>query len=161
MSFDLGSLLSGVLGAFIVFVLTVLWTEIREARQRTRARIGYARLLDAELEANGRALSNLRENNDMTWEDLTRALLDRPPSDEAWKEVREPLAPLIKGEDFKALDAYYRLLRVLLELKEYSQNRTDWGVWGVSSDLEDDTPRLRGKLSRYADPPSRAKWLGF
>ncbi len=111
MNLDAGSLLSGVVGALLVFVLTVLWTEIREGRQRARACMGYARLLDAEIEANGRALTNLRENSDMTLEDLTKVLLDRPPTDEAWKEVREPLVPLIRVEDFRALDVYYRLQR--------------------------------------------------
>jgi hypothetical protein len=106
-------------GALLVFIFTVIYTEIREARQRVRARMGYARLLDDEIEANGRALKRIEEQADLSWGDLSSMWLERPPTDEAWKEVREPLVPLINPEDFRKLGEHYRLLAILLDLKEH------------------------------------------
>jgi hypothetical protein len=161
---DPSSLLSGAVGAFIVFVLTVLWTEIREGRQRVRARMGYARLLDTEIEANDRALEELygrTSTTAMSWEDFTRSWLS-PPSAEAWKEVRESLAPLIKAEDFGRLNEYYRLLGVLIEMmREEIAGYTDSAARDISYDLKDETAELRDMLCGYANPPRRVRWLGL
>jgi hypothetical protein len=152
-------------GALLVFIFTVIYTEIREARQRVRARIGYARLLDDEMDANLRALERIQSERDhsLSWEDLAHVWLERPPTDEAWKEVREPLAPLIKPDDFRTLAEHYRLLRVLLDLKENPREEEEEGltVWGVSSDLYDEAMQLRSMLTRYGTPGKRERWLGF
>jgi len=150
-SLGLGDLWSGAAGAALVALFTVGYTEVREARQRGRARRGYARVLDGEIEANGRALEGIFDRPDISWIDLPRSWLERPPSDEAWKEIRVPLATLIKGEDFDTLDEHYRLLGVLLDLKEHPEEAEgqDISVWGVSSDLKDEVPRLRSMLSKY------------
>lgn len=156
MSVSLGDLWSGAAGAALVALFTIGYTEVREARQRLRARMGYARILDAEIEANGRALEQVHEDTVMSWEDFTSTWLERPPTDEVWREIRAPLAPLIRAEDFDILDEHYRLLGVLLDMKEHpsvSREPKDWGVYGVSSDLKDEVPRLRNMLSRYANPP--------
>ncbi len=59
MSLGLDNLWSGAAGAVLVALFTVGYTEIRERRQQVRERMGYARLLDTEIEANGRALEAL------------------------------------------------------------------------------------------------------
>jgi hypothetical protein len=164
MSFGLDNLWSGAAGAVLVALFTVGYTEVRERRQQARERMGYARILDAEIEANGRALERVHEDTVVSWEDLTRTWLDRPPTDEVWREIRAPLAPLIRAEDFDTLDEHYRLLGVLLDMKEHppvTQEPMDVTVYGVSSDLKDEVPRLRDMLSGYANPPGRMKWLGF
>jgi hypothetical protein len=165
MSFGLDNLWSGAAGAVLVALFTVGYTEIREARQRVRTRMGYTRLLDTEIEANGRVLERFDKEGDMSWEDVAWKWLDAPPTDEAWKEVREPIVALIKAEDFDALNEYYRLLGVLLDLKEHPKADPEWHqrehVPGVASDLVAETPELRAMLSRYATPSSREKLLGF
>ena len=156
---SLDVLWSGAAGAVLVALFTIGYTEVREARQRARVRMGYARLLDAEIEANGRALERIHERTDVSWEDLATDWLESPPTDEAWKEIRASLAPLIKAEDFNTLDEHYRLLGVLLDMKNHPQDTKgsiDWGVYGISSDLKDELPRLRSMLARYANPPRRA-----
>lgn len=153
--------MAALAGGLIVFTFTVIYTEIREARQRVRARMGYARLLDDEIEANGRALERVEKRSDLLLEDWTKMWLERPPTDEAWKEVREPLAPLLKPEDFRMLGEHYRLLRVLTDLTEHPRESKDLTVWGVSGDLSDEVPQLRSMLARYENPSRRERWLGF
>lgn len=148
-------------GALLTFIFTVVYTEIREARQRLRARIGYARLLHDEIEANGRALERIEEQTNLSWEDLSSVWLERPPTDDAWRQVREPLASLMKPEDFRTLGEHYRLLGILRDIKEHPREAKDLTVWGVSSDLTDETPQLRKMLSGYENPSRRERWLGF
>lgn len=152
-------LFSGAVGGVIVFVLTVLWAAVRDGRQRVRARIGYARLLEAELESNQGVLNRLQFPP--TLEDLAKGedplagpafrgapwwlwsdFLDSPfytwpthPSRltlDAWREVREPLVPLINAEDFKTLDLYYRLIAELQPVWE--------DAWSNYRTLEDSLP---------------------
>ena len=169
MSVGFDVLWGGAAGAVLVALFTVGYTEIREARQRVRARIGYARLLDAEIESNGRVTEVIAFSPEVSWKDLNPAAdfwLSRSPSVEAWKEVREPLAVLIKSEDFQRLDAYYRRIGVFIALKE-NPPPTGTGeppplsAYEFSDELEAEKPDLRRMLSRYANPPRHTRWLGF
>ena len=52
---------------------------------------------------------------------------------------------------------YYRLIRVLLDLKQHPpdlEHGTDITISGVTFDLRRDTSRQREALARYTDPPS-------
>jgi hypothetical protein len=52
---------------------------------------------------------------------------------------------------------YYRLIRVLLDLKQHApdlEHGTDITISGVTFDLRRDTSRQREALARYTDPPS-------
>jgi len=164
-SFDV--LWSGAAGAGLVALFTIGYTEVREARQRVRARMGYARLLDAEIEDNGRVMEALSYVPQVTWKALAEGYwLESPPSVEAWKEVRAPLAALIKPEDFERLDAHYRRIGVFMDRKEHppleeEQLPAALSAWGFSSDLKDEVPRLRSMLAGYANPPARVRRLGF
>lgn len=150
-------------GALLVFIFTVIYTEIREARQRVRTLMGYARLLDDEIEANSRVLEMVQTASKISWMEVTSAWLSRPPTDEAWKAVREQLAPLMSPEDFRTLSEHYRLLVVLVDLvgHQTTSSTSDLTVWGVSSDLTDEAPRLRSMLSRYENPSRRKRWIGL
>jgi hypothetical protein len=178
MSVGLDNLLSGAAGAALVALITVGYTEIREARQRVRAAMGYARLLDAEIEANGRALEVLQDHSNMPWEEYLQLALARPPSIEIWTQVRAQLAPLIKPEHLAVLDDYYRRIELLLAAKERPlldakevREQLGWEVNlaeegnpaldSIAHALERDTPWARGALSEYANPPRRARWLGL
>jgi hypothetical protein len=138
----------------------VVYTEIKEARQRVRSRIGYARLSDAEIEANARVANELAKDHD-------RFLMDLPkyPSlaIEAWPELRVRLASLIKLEDFASINDYYRQLRVLVDLKEGRSLEADRGkpVHKFLRGLRDHAHETRQRLSKYASPPGHAWWLGF
>jgi hypothetical protein len=138
MSVGLDALWSGTAGAILVALFTVGYTEVKESRQRVRARMGYARLLEAEIEANGRVAEIISHSPDVSWKDLAAGYwLSRPPSVEAWKEARAPLAALIRSEDFERLDAYYRLIGVFIDLKEHppaTEQPTALTARGVSSD---------------------------
>jgi hypothetical protein len=161
----LDTLWSGAAGAVLVALFTVGYTEVREARRRVRTCMGYAKLLDTEIEANCRVLEKFDEVGDMSWQEAAWNWLNSPPTAEVWTEVREPIVSLISPEDFDALNEYYRLLRVLLDLKEYPGANPSWHqlehVSGVAGDLVAETPGLRDRLSRYARPSSRAKLIGF
>ncbi len=103
----------------------------------------------------------------MSSEDLVAGWYEQPPSAEAWRAVREPLASLMPAEDFKVLNEHYRLLGVLLDPRERPRrSEQDYherklGVQGISSDLKDETPKLRSMLGRYANPPRRVRLFGF
>jgi hypothetical protein len=148
----------GAAGAVLVALFTIGYTEVREARQRVRARMGYARFLGAEIQANGETLEPF---NDEDWASEVGQgnALDRISVD-AWREARVPLASLIKAEDFDSLVEYYRRLEELMELK--GEKVLGAGVaYRRTSAVMDKTPIVRGLLSRYANPPARVRRLGF
>ncbi len=92
--------------------------------------------------------------------------LTNSPSAEAWREVRAPLAALITPEDFGQLDAYYRRIGVFMDLRAHppvSETEETRGLTAqeLAASIEDNVPRLRSMLSRYANPPRRVQVLGF
>jgi hypothetical protein len=102
-----------IVGAFVTFV----FTDWRHARQRVNALIGYARLLDAEIEANEPVVEALNKYRGRFSWDLLKVEYT-PPTIEAWPEIRVKLAPLIEAEEFASINEYYRQVRVLVDLKE-------------------------------------------
>jgi hypothetical protein len=112
-------------------------------------------------------MSTLQETGLITWDELVGYHGESPPSDEAWRAVREPLASMIKAKDFDKLNEYYRRLRVHLVLQArpgpagYKIHPKHLPAQGISSELMGETPELRALLSQYANPPRRVRLLGF
>jgi hypothetical protein len=152
-------LLAAVLGAFA----TLVFTEWRQARQRVTACMGYARLLDAEIEANEPVVNELNKHRVRFLMDLHKYGGYIPPSIEVWPEISVKLAPLIEAEEFASINEYYRQLRVLVDLKE---GRAIGAARGQSVDaflsrLKPLTKEARRLLSEYTEPSQGVRWLGF
>jgi hypothetical protein len=198
-------LLSGAVGGVIVFVLSVLWSEVRDGRRRVRACMGYARLLRTELLANYFALSGaptpmqyeeaVERGKDDLYSPMGKGgqefvaeagvVRDTAPerfehliqtwqgalSSEAWREVREPLAPLIAHTDFERLDQHYRELDwFLVQLQRYWSKANDRDASAsYRRSLADTVRKLQVQMRRltkdvlpnYTDPPEFKRRFGF
>jgi hypothetical protein len=158
----LDNLLSGLAGAALVALITMVYTENREARQRIRARMGYVRLLSHELEANKPIVDEIaRKYRERLVYSLHK--YDYPlPKIEVWPEVRVNLAPLLDIAEFAALDDYYRQLQVLLDKKEgrrvpvFEEGKSVESL--MLAQHADEAWRI---VYKYADPPLRDRFLGF
>jgi hypothetical protein len=142
-----------VVGAFSTFVVT----ELREARQRMRTLMGYSRLLAIELEANKRVADEVDKQHDKFVMSLDSAKYTAPRI-ETWLEIRVKLAPLLKTDEFHAFNEYYRLLQMLLDLKE--GNTAEEGGMPVRDfvqRLRRYTETTQGIVSKYANPPSHKR----
>src|SRR5215216_4937863 len=139
--------MSVLLAAFLGAFATLVFTEWRQARQRVIARIGYARLLDAEVEANEMVMDALGKH---------RFLMTLP-------EVGASFAPLIGADEFASINDYYRQLRILVDLEEGRALGAAKGqpVSVFLSRLNPLTQEARRLLSKHANPPQRVRWLGF
>jgi len=156
--------ISVLLAAFLGALATLVFTEWRQARQRVSARMGYARLLVAEIEANEPAVKTLDKHRQRyLFDDLRKYGGYTPPSIEVWPEISVKLAPLIEADEFALINDYYRQLRVLVDLKEgralraaKSQSVSRF-LDEVMNPLQHEARRL---LSKHANPPQRVRWLG-
>jgi hypothetical protein len=154
--------MSVVLGVIVGAFATFVFTEWRHARQRVNALIGYARLLDAEIEANEPVVEALNKYRGRFLRDLLKVEYT-PPTIEVWPEIRVKLAPLIEAEEFASINEYYRQLRVLVDLREGRPLAAAKGrpVDDLRSTLRSLTQEARRLLSKYANPPQRVRRLGF
>ncbi len=153
-----GALVGALVGAFVTLVLT----EWRQARQRVRALMGYTRLLVAEIEANDRVVNELGRHSGTYVMTLPKAKYT-PPTIEVWPEISVELAPLIKADEFTLINAYYRDLRVLVNVPKGRALAAERGepVDDILYRLGRDSREVRSLLSKYTDPPPRARWLGI
>jgi hypothetical protein len=144
-------LLSGAAGAVFVAIITILYTELQDARQQARARMGYARLLDAEIEAHEPVVGELRTYQDRFLMSLSETSYV-PPTIKVWPEISAKLAALIEAEDFALLNKYYRELQVLVDLKEKRALAAERGepIGEYLSRMEGLTQEARRLLSKYA-----------
>jgi hypothetical protein len=181
-------LFSGAVGGVIVFVLTVLWAVIRDGRQQVRACVGYARLLNTEINANERVLTGTPPPvviPEMVQEPYFRSFRNEPMgfggvlrdckealSSEAWREVREPLAPLIAVADFERLDRRYRELDWFLVVAQPFATENPEEIAQLSSNppkllkkevsrLLNDVSRLHDVLDKYTYPPFYTRVFGI
>jgi hypothetical protein len=154
--------MSVLLAAFLGAFATLVFTEWRQARQRVTARIGYARLLDAEVEANEAVIDALGKHRGRFLMTL-RKVGYTPPTIEVWPEIGASFAPLIEAEEFASINDYYRQLRILVDLKEGRALGAAKGqpVSVFLSRLNPLTQEARRLLSKHANPPQRVRWLGF
>jgi hypothetical protein len=102
------NLLSGAVGALIVFTLTVVYGAVIRALQRGRELVGLARVVRPEMERNSDAIGILQH-----------AGLDpntyrsQHPTRDAWRDTRIRLSQLMKDEDFAELANFYDYLEML------------------------------------------------
>jgi hypothetical protein len=155
--------MSALLAAFLGAFAALVFTEWRQARQRVTARMGYARLLDAEIEANEPVVNQLNKHRGRFFIDLHKYGGYIPPSIEVWPEISVKLAPLIEADEFASINDYYRQLRFLVDLEA---GRALGAAKGqpVSNFLDEVNPltqEARRLLSKHANPPQRVRWFGF
>jgi hypothetical protein len=118
-----GVLLSGALGALLVFVLGVVREEWRNEQERR----GLLLLLRAEIEHNAEVIRTIsdRMNSDQTIE----ALIGHPhfatQKAQTWDNVPERAAALLPDDLMAALDDYYASLETLLTLVRFPNMVSD------------------------------------
>jgi hypothetical protein len=118
------TLLSGALGAAIVFVLTVVYGEVVRTRQRGRELTGLARVIRPEIKRNTEALQYLQRIGAQGT--LTRADYQREhPIYDAWRDTRTKLAQLMPMQDFAVLANFYEELELLNHIAERAE-REGW-----------------------------------
>jgi hypothetical protein len=166
-----------LLGAAVGAVLVFLFTEVREARQRSRQRSGLARLLNAEIGRNSFALRGY-DPSKIALPDVVSPrtptkirevinIQEFPPVKlEAWQEARTLIAPLLTRKAFDTLEVYYRELEELLDMKPPLQDEREIGR--VRTEAANRIHNLEGlqvhaseSLKKYIDPPLHEKWFGI
>jgi hypothetical protein len=118
-----GYLLSGALGALLVFVLGLLREWWREERERR----GLLLLLRAEIEHNAEVISTVsdRTKSDQAMEDLIGHPHFATQKVRTWDNVQERAAALLPDDLMTALDAYYAPLENLLTLVRFPNMVSD------------------------------------
>ncbi len=117
------SLLSGFVGALVVFVFGALrewWHEEQERR-------GLLRLLRTEIEHNGEAIRTVadRMNSEQPFEDLIGHPHFSTQKVRTWENVQERAAALLPEDLLVELDAYYAPLDTLLTLVRFPNMVSD------------------------------------
>lgn len=160
--------LGAILGAFA----SLVFGEWREARQRIWEKAGLARLLLAEVERNSPDRKKpsvvIKEVVDARGirHEVVETYTEKPPMLDAWRETRTRLAQLLESQDFMALADYYQILQTLADNPSPSHvnpgEEKESQVW-ISEDQSwpERTEDLKKRLQRYADPPRRARLIGF
>jgi hypothetical protein len=139
------SLLSGVIGALLVFCLGF----VRELWRDERERRGILRLLLAEIEHNIEVVRTVRESRP--------ALLGSPdlPSlrTDTWRDTRARAAQLLPENLLSGVEGYYSLLETLLTLLRFQNMGGEYGeCWlrgALSQKLGQDVPRSRDPFTCY------------
>ena len=106
------TLLSGAVGALIVFVLTVGSGWVVRTRQRGRELSGLARAIRPEMERNADVLMILRKLKERAALSPEAYQREHPIYD-AWRDTRIKLAELMQPEDFRVLSYFYEELELL------------------------------------------------
>ena len=155
-------------GALLVFIFTVIYTEIREARQRVRECAGLARLLAHEVARNEdqNTVKTRRENVPGGEEQEVLMVWGASPTVvDVWIEARTRLAQLMDREDFNVVADYYRTLQTLAEKIE--PRRTEEraqeaiAVPGHEPSWEERTEQVKELLNQYSEPGKRQRWIGL
>jgi hypothetical protein len=162
-----------IVGALLGALVTFVFSEVRQARQRVSEKSGLARLLLAEIEHNSpdRASPTV-----IVGKRIVQAYVAHPPKLEAWKETRVRLAQLLDPEDFVALTNYYQIVQKLTDdatpisvfRKQVGPAKAGPEVQVRSHRLSPEEPSwnertedLQSRLRRYANPPRRLRLIGF
>lgn len=160
--FDLNTLLGAGIGAVLVF----LFTEVREARQRSRERPGLAKLLNAEIGQNSHVLRLFDPTAEVEHGWSGQYL---PLTREAWEECRVKMAQLADRGAFDALEVYYRELQQLTQVRAsglvaHDPHQVDHVREEVRSriwNLEGLQIRASAAMQAYIAPPWYERWFGF
>jgi hypothetical protein len=145
----LDDLLGGLVGAVLVFLFTVVYTEIWERRQGVKESAGLARLLLHEVERNEDAVE-IRTGG------AVRSYARNLPTVDSWLEARMRLAQLIKRKDFEVIADYYQVLQTLRRpLEPYAPHNPNLNMTvEFPSDergWEERTADVKSRLQRYAE----------
>jgi len=148
---------SGAAGAFFVALVTIAYTEFRDARQAVRERTAFARLLSAEVERN----DDLVEISPPPSTEATREILKvvsstALPTVDAWIETRVRFSHQIELQDFKAIDDYYEIVR---SFASPSGATVPYRVRGDEPSWKERTSDVKERLARYAEPNRIWRWL--
>lgn len=167
MTVDLGNLSSGAAGALLVALLTVVYTEIREARGGVRETAGLARLLFDEIERNEEAVHVGPSPAEPAQEfrELLLAQNTKVPAVDVWLETRLRLAQGLEPEDFETVVDYYQILHGLA--MDLEQSKDPYGATAArpipreAPSWQERTEDVKKCLRRYASPGWRKEHLGF
>lgn len=124
----IGNLLSGLIGAVLVFLLTIVYGEVQRLRLRRSERQALLRLVLGEMRKNQAVLYAVRM-------ELVKTERPDPPTQvvgaskdalqhmdtfktDAWQDVRVRLAQLLPGGDSKTLIDHYADLQQALDGRE-------------------------------------------
>jgi hypothetical protein len=151
-----GILLSGALGALLVFVLGVA----REWWRNEQERRGLLLLLRAEIEHNAEGIRTIsdRINPDQAMEDLLGHPHFATQKVRTWDNVQERAAALLPDDLMASLDDYYAPLETLLTLVRFpnmvsdsfdrrlrgqiQEARPDWSVAATRQPYEEQLQKL-------------------
>jgi hypothetical protein len=119
-------LLSGAVGALIVFLLGAFREWWREERERE----GLLRLLLAESDHNAEVIRTIGEGTDdlLGSEDFTKVSTD------TWRDVQGRAAALLPDDLFATLNVYYSPLQTLLTLRAFENSVSEREVRAGGTD---------------------------
>lgn len=108
MSLPPDNLLSGAIGAIIVFILTVVYGAVIRTLERGKELVGLARVIRPEMERNSDAIDTLKHAG----LDPNTYRSEHPTRD-AWRDTRVRLSQLMRAEDFAKVANFYDSLEML------------------------------------------------
>jgi hypothetical protein len=158
------ALVSGLLGALLVFVLGV----IREAWRNDQEKLGLLRLLLAEIEHNAEVTKTIGE---ATSDLLSSQEFSRSMNTETWRDVRTKAARLLPQEMRKALVDYYAPLQTLKTLLTFSgvgNDRMNRSLRGQRNPYEeylnktlDQQGKTQAQIETYLELSWSRRWFDF
>jgi hypothetical protein len=167
----LGVLLSGLIGALLVFLLGVL----REWWRNEQERRGLLILLLTEISHNGEVIRTVQDriNTDQAMEDLIGHPHFSTQKVRTWDNVQDRAAALLPDDLMSVLDEYYAPLETLLTLVRFPNMVSDSFDRTLQGQIQEVRPHLsvaatrqpyREQLQKLLDaqestPPKIAEYL--
>jgi hypothetical protein len=135
------SLVSGLVGALLVFI----FQAVIEAWRNKREKLGLLRLLLAEIEHNAEVTNTIGERK--------RDLLDSPDllrsiKTETWQDVRKGATRLFPATLTEALNDYYSPLETLLTLLQFENRESDMADRWFRGTMKEQAPEKEVALTR-------------
>jgi hypothetical protein len=152
----LNVLLSGAAGAVFVAIITIAYTEFREARQAVREHTALARLLSAEVERNEGLVEIAPTPTEATQEVLKVASGTALPTVDAWIQTRVRLSQ-IEQRDYNTIHDYYEVVR---SFATPSGATVPHRVGRDEPGWKERTSDVKERLARYAEPNRIWRRLG-
>lgn len=140
----LAELLSGAAGAFLVFVLGVVWQGVRDVRRRKRERVALMTLMHHEIMHNERILERVGASEYPSGADELAVL-----HDDAWRENRARIAQLEDERAVEYLGMYYTSIGNLISAERLSRETNDNAPVVEIKEMFTATLNNLGPLARY------------
>lgn len=137
-------LLSGAVGALLVFVLGVVWQGARDVRRRRRERVALMTLVHHEIMHNEQIMERVGASEYPSGVSELAAL-----HDDAWRENRARIAQLEDERAVEYLGAYYTSIGNLISAERLSQEPGGDSPINESEALFRATLNNLGPLARY------------